>query len=135
MQTEYGEVPGFKNWWAEKQDTMRNDGAMRLLNEKRRMTVHVQPVQPHAVVNVSITEHITISDSVSIVITHADGTVERQESEPTPSSVPARTEMIVEPKWQWYFDELPEKDIVTFCKEHIAKLDALVEECESRFTP
>jgi hypothetical protein len=133
MQTEYGGVPGFKKWWAEKQDTMRSDGAMRLLNEKRRMTVHVQPVRPHAKVNVSITEHITISDSASIVITHADGTVERQESEPEPkpSSVPPRTETTTE--WLWYFDELPEKDIVVVCKEHISKLDALVEECESRF--
>ncbi len=56
------------------------------------------------------------------------------ESEPTPSTVPARTEAITEPEWQWYFDELPEKDIVTVCKEHIAKLDTIVEECESRFT-
>jgi len=68
---------------------------------------------------------------VSIVITRADGTIERWEWEPTPSPVPAKTEAIT--KWRWYFEELPEKDVVTVCKEHIAKLDTLVEECESRF--
>lgn len=72
-------------------------------------------------------------DCLSIVFTRADDTVERQESEPTASSVPARTETTID--WLWYFDELPEKDVVAVCKEHIAKLDALMEECESRFTP
>jgi len=48
--------------------------------------------------------------------------------------MPAKTETKTESEWQWYFDELPEKDIVTVCKKHIAKLDIIVEECESRFS-
>jgi hypothetical protein len=35
--------------------------------------------------------------------------------------------------WRWYFDELPDRDVVTFCEEHGVKLDALVAECEYRF--
>lgn len=67
MQTEYSKVPRFKKWWAEKHDTMRDDSAMRLLNEKRRMTIHIQNNRPNAVANGSITENLTISDSASIV--------------------------------------------------------------------
>ena len=132
MQKEYDKISGFKQWWSEKQEKMRSDDAMKLLNEKRVMTIHTQPVRPRAQVNVTIKEHITVSDSVSIVITHTDGTVDRRESELTPPSVPAKTEGNTE--WRWYFDELPKKDVLTLCKEHIAKLDALVKECESRFT-
>lgn len=134
MQREFDKVTGFKDWYKEIQAKLQSDDTVKLLKDKRDVTIHQQPVRLHAHVNVSITEHIAISDSVSVVITRADGTVERLESEPSPSHVPDRTETIVEPEWQWYFDELPEKDIVTVSKEHIAKLDTIVEECESRFS-
>lgn len=134
MQKEFDKVSGFKDWYKEIQAKLQSDDTMKLLKDKRDVTIHQQPVRPHAHVNVSITEHIVLSDSASIVITRANGTVERLESKPSPSPVPDRTETITEPEWQWYFDELPEKDIVTVCKEHIAKLDTIVEECESRFS-
>ena len=133
MQKEFDKVSGFKNWYKNIQAKLQSDDTMKLLKDKRDVTIHQQPVRPHAHVNVSITEHMVLGDSASIVITRADGTVERLESEPTPSTEPARTKAITDPEWQWYFDELPEKDIVTVCKEHIAKLDTIVEECECRF--
>jgi hypothetical protein len=132
MQREFDNVRGFKEWYNEKQSEMQNDETMRLLNDKRVMTIHQQPVRPRAHVNISISEHVTISESISIVITRADGTVERRESEPTPPPAPAETEATTE--WRWYFDELPEKDVVTVCEEHIVKLETLVAECESQFT-
>ena len=97
------------------------------------MTIHRQPVRPCGCVDVIINEHITVSEDLSVVIIRADGTVERRESKPKPSHTPVRTEVITE--WRWYFDELPEGDVVTVCEEHIAKLEALVAECESLFVP
>jgi len=132
MQREFDKVSGFKEWYAEKQAKMQSDKAMKLLNDKRVMTIHQQLVRPRAHVNVCISEHVTVSESISIVVTRADGTVERRESESMPPSAPARTEVTTE--WRWYFDELPEKDVVTVCEEHIVKLETLVAECESRFT-
>lgn len=134
MQKEFDKVFGFKDWYEEIQATLQSDDAMRLLRDKRDITIHQQPVRPRAHVNVSITERIALSDSMSIVITRADGTIERQESEPTPGPMPAKTETKPESEWQWYFDELPERDIVTVCEEHIGKLDIIVRECESRFS-
>ncbi len=131
MQKEYDNISGFKQWWSEKQENVRNDHAMNLLNEKRVMTIHTQPVRPRAQVNVIMKEHIITTDSVSIVITHADGAVDRRESEPAPPPKPAKTENNIE--WRWYFAELPKQDILTLCKEHLTKLGTLVKECESRF--
>jgi len=132
MQKEFGKVSDFKDWYTEKQSMMRSDETMRLLNNKRVMTIHQQPIRPRAHVKVSISEHITISESILIVITHADGTVERRESKPKLPPTPAKTEVTTE--WRWYFDKLPEKDVVTVCEEYIAKLEALVAECKSLFT-
>jgi hypothetical protein len=132
MQKEFDKPPGFEKWYSEKQAKMQSDEIMKLLNEKRVMTIHQQPVRPRAHVNVRVSEHVVVSESISIVITHANGTIERRESEPTPPRRPAETEATME--WRWYFDELPWKDIVTLCQEQIVKLETLVTECESRFT-
>lgn len=134
MQKEFDKISGFKGWYKEIQAKLQCDDTTRLLKNKRDITIHRQPVRLHAHVNVSITERVALSDSMSIVITRTDGTVERRESEPTPPPMPTKTETKTESEWQWYFDELPEKDAVTICKEHIAKLDIIVEECESRFS-
>jgi len=37
---------------------MQSDEVMRLLSDKRVMTIHQQPVRPHAHVNVGIREHL-----------------------------------------------------------------------------
>jgi len=131
MQKEFDKAPNFDKWYSEKQAKMQRDETMRLLNEKRVMTIHQQPVRPRAHVNVGISEQLVIGESISIVITHANGTIERRESEPTPPPRPAETEVTTE--WRWYFDELPERDVVTLCQEQIVKLETLVTECESRF--
>lgn len=132
MQTEFGKVLGFEEWYAKKQSEMQNDETMRLLNDKRVMTIHQQPVRPQAHVNIGITEHVTISAGVSIVITRVDGTIERRESEPTSPPASAKSEVTIE--WRWYFNELPEKDVVVLCEKHMVKLETLVAECESLFS-
>ena len=131
MRREFDKVPGFKHWYEEIQAKLQGDDTMRLLRDKRDITIHQQPVRPHARLNVSITERIILSDSMSVVITRADGAVERQESKATP--VPPLAKAASQAQWRWYFDELPERDVVTVCGEHIAKLEMIVEECESRF--
>ncbi len=141
MQREFSATPGFKKWYDEK--NLGSDETMTFFNNKRVMTIHQQPVQPGAHVNVSISGQVILSSkSISAVVTHADGTVERIESEPTPEKgrksglmpppEPTKTEVTTE--WRWYLDDLPEKDVVTVCEEYIAKLETLVAECESLFS-
>jgi hypothetical protein len=135
MQKEFDKVVGFKDWYVDKQHHMESDNTMKLLNNKRIMTIHQQPIQPRAHVDVALHGVSNFSGSLSMVIIRADGTIERRESEPTPppaSTAQIRTDTTVE--WRWYFYELPDEDVVTVCDEHIAKLESLVVECESLFT-
>ena len=101
MKTEFDKATGFGDWKNETLSKIEKCDAMKFFNDKRKKTIHIQPVRPHAQVNVDIAEHMPLSDSVSIVLTHPDGTVERRESETTLSSVPAKNETITE--WLWYF--------------------------------
>jgi len=131
MQNEFRHVSGFDDWYADKQTQMEKDELMKVLKNRRNLTVHQKSLRPHALVKVNLYERITVSESVSISIKHADGTEERRDfpSEPKPPipAVPTTTE------WLWYFDELPNVDIVTVCTEYVGKLESLVNECVSRF--
>ena len=135
MQNEFGEVPGFVDWYSVQEDRMKVDDRMKLLITKRTMTIHQKPVQPRALVSVSITEQpITITDGVSVVVTRADGTVERYDSAPSKQPpTPAKTETVVQ--WHWFFDEVSDIDVITLCQECMAKLEPIVLECEQRFRP
>ena len=131
MQREFDKAPGFRHWYEERQAKLQADDTMRLLKDKRDITVHRESISPDARITVSVAEFMIVSDSMSVVITQADGAVERQESHSTP--VPLPTKAKTGTHWQWYFAELPDKDIVTVCEEHSAKLSITVQECESRF--
>ena len=132
MQKEFHKIPGFKEYYAKKRCEMKQDETMNLMNSKRVMTIHNQPVHPRANIGVNISETVTISESLSVVLTREDGTTERSEPEPTPPPPPSGTKVTA--KWLWYFDELPDKDIISVCEEHIDKLGTLVAECESHFS-
>lgn len=129
MQKELNKTPDFKKWYAEKQSKMQNDKTMKFLNDKRRMTIHEQAVRPRAHVNAHVSGKLTFSPSLSAIIIRGNGSVEKKKLKSTFSpSKSTETETIM--KWRWYFNELPEKDVVTVCEEYIAKLESLVVELE-----
>lgn len=129
MQKEFNKVSRFADWYQVQQGKMKADDKMKLLNTKRTMTIHQQPVQPHAHVNVSISERVITTASISMIVTRADGTVERYNSAPPePPPTPTKNETTVQ--WRWYFDEIPDIDVVTVCQECMTKLEAIVSECE-----
>jgi len=140
MKEEFGETPGFKEWYEKKQEVMKQDGDMKFFNEKRRMTIHIEPIRPRARVDVTI--YVPTANIIASALppTVTDGTIERRvEPEPTLSPVtPVSNETKAEGKavteWRWYFEELPDKDVVTACEEHLKKLETLVAECESLFS-
>ncbi len=133
MQTEFSKVLGFNQWYKNKQTEMENDSTMNIMNNKRRMTIHVTPViaTEHTNINISLQLNIP-SPSVSIEVRNSHGNVvEQRESRsepPPPHSAPKVTTETL-----WYFEELPNTDVLTLCKKYIDYLDALVSECESRF--
>lgn len=132
MQKEFGNVPGFADWYDVQKGKMITDDKMKILDDKRDVTIHQKPIRPRAQVDVRITEHITMTDSVSVLVVRADGTVERHNSMPSPPPpAPTKTESTVE--WRWYFDEIPDMDVITVCREHISKLESIVAECERLF--
>ncbi len=134
MKSEFDKVPGLESWYSAQETQMRSDNTMRFLLEQRNISLKQRPIQPQGITKVSFTEYLTVSSSLSIVVTHADGTEEKSESRSEPSPLPKPTEVAIEQSW--YFSELPEdsNEVVAICEAHITKLEQLVSECESKFT-
>ena len=74
MQNEYHNILGFDKWYSIQQDKMKADDKMKILDAKRDVTIHQESVSPRAHVDVHITEHITLTESVSVQVIRADGT-------------------------------------------------------------
>jgi hypothetical protein len=133
MKSEFDKVPGFDSWYADKEAKMRSDSTMKFLLEQRNISLKQKPVQPHGNTKITISEHLTVSDSWVVIEHYPDGTQKKFESQSEPPLPPKPTEVTTEQSW--YFSELPEgnNEVVAVCEAHISKLEQLVNECESKF--
>lgn len=132
MQNEFSQVSGFKEWYNEKGANMKTDSSMKFLNDKRVMSIHLEQIRPHAKATVSLTARIKTNVSISALIKRTNGTVERLEPVAETNAPPSTETPPPTARWRWYFDEIPDKDVVTLGLEYIGKLEALVAEWESR---
>jgi hypothetical protein len=135
MQTEYAERPGFTEWWTKKQTELRADPDMDMFNEKRVITIHKSSLRVRAEHKVEMTAIVRPRASLEITVIRADGRSERV----TPREPFRRRWFRHLPRWRpykvatWFFDDVPDRDLMSLCERHLAKLRAVVEECSSLF--
>lgn len=124
MQKEFSDIADFKTWFNSRQISMKNDPVMSFMNEKRVMTIHLEPVKPRALVKQNITATVHTVSSISIVVTRNDVTVEKRS---TPADSPTKSSEQSEntQEWFWYFEEIKNKDVLTVCDEYLSKLEAM----------
>jgi hypothetical protein len=84
---------GYRRWHDAKFETLRNKHPIfEYLAERRNFIVHQEPEQTNAQVSVAIEISVKASMAVSLTVTRADGTVERDEpvSKPATNNVPPK---------------------------------------------
>ena len=133
MKKEFDKIPGFTEWYSKREEEMETNARMKLLKDKRNITVHQQPVQPSAHVNVGLGGTVTLTSSLSATIIRAGGTVE-QHNLKSPKLPPTPAKMETPIQWRWYFSEITDIDVVAVCQECMTKLEAMVAKCEQRFS-
>ena len=151
--SEYGDArdtqgtSGFQAWFDREWSNLRKNNDIDFLIEARNATIHERPVRPSATYSEHLGETIGVRNSVSWVLTRADGSVAKGES------IDARTAESEQKKpetrsfTKYYFTTLPprrrrthrpvpdppSKDVVTVCAEGLAALDRFVAKAEARF--
>ena len=132
LQKEYDKTAGFKSWYEQQRERMKSDETMKVLHDKRVVTTHREPLAPQAHVNIAISDTITISDSVQVVMHDSTGNeASRIEAERPSKQAPEPKSSTAE--WKWYFDEIPGRDLLSVCTEYLGKMDTLVTQCETIF--
>jgi hypothetical protein len=134
-QTEYGARPGFKEWWTKKQAELRADLDMVMFNEKRRITIHKSSLKLRAAHRVEMTAAIQPIGSLEMTVIRADG---RSIKVSPRHRFRRRLRMLprLRPTYKvatWFFDDVPDRDLMSLSESHLAKLRAIVEECTSLF--
>ena len=132
MENEFKGNADFHRWHRSKESAVKGNKKMETLLKKRIMTVHLFPVQPKAQVKATFTSQIRISSSALAVVKSDDGASQRIESSGQKSSQPAvKNEDKV--TFKWYFEEIPDVDVITACTQCLVELETIVSECEKKF--
>ena len=132
LQAELADRPGFRDWYADAQERMRNDARMRFFVEKRDYVIHVANVATPAKVDVRITDHVYLTDSLRIEVIQDGKVVETRDAGPPPPPRLTPDETSVE--WRRYFPEYPDVDASALCEEQLEKLSGIVREAVARFS-
>ena len=138
MQKEYSKIQDFENWYQVKQEELKSNDRMKLLDSMRVITIHKTSIHPRAQIYASIEETVWATDEIHAVVIHADGTVENSDLknsakiELPPEAINTPKELI-DDKWLWFFKEYPKTDIMTICNECLILMGNIVSECELKF--
>ena len=99
---------------------------VRFFKDKRDISIHANPVSPSATINVSVTDTLHLSDSVSATIVRNDGTIEEiPATPPTSSPTPAKSESTV--TYEYFFkDWNGSDDVISLSGRYVAQLESIV---------
>jgi len=121
MRKQYRHVPGFSQWYCERQIEMQADPELKYLNDLRVEAVHTEPTGLGATRQGTFTADAVIA-SPALVAEQPQVAPEAQEH--TASGV--RTV-------RRFLPEFHGMDVVPFCDAQLQKLESLLDECERLF--
>jgi len=99
---------------------------VKFFKEKRNVSIHEKLVSPSGKFNLSAGESLSLSESVSVTITRADGSTEAAELVETPAP-PVSIESDVSATFEYFFDDWPgSEDVITLCKRYLNEVEAIV---------
>ena len=125
--------PEFRSWLNTIKAKLTDNEKTNLLKTKRNLNIHKGPVKPRAEISTSIQESVSAIDHLTLKIVHADGTIEKFEDLDNAVSISVSPEILSEDKWLWYFDNYPDLDVISICKECLTIMEEIVAEYETKF--
>lgn len=124
MQKEYDKVSGFKEWYAVKQNIMRDNDVMKILLDKRNMTVHQKTINTLEKTVIHVRETISLS---SVAIATAEDRIRVKGVTKKPGSTEIRKEIL------WFYNYDDSFDVVNISEQQIGFFEELIVECELKF--
>jgi hypothetical protein len=98
---------------------------IKFLKDKRDINIHARPITPLASVEVSVSDTLHLSESVSCTIEYADGRREDRTAVSSSEVKPEGTTTTV--SYMYFFDDWNgSEDLLTLCSTYITDVEAIV---------
>lgn len=136
MQKEFSHKSGFTTWYKIKQQKFALYPIMKLMNDKRVISIHTQPIRPRKETHVKFLNTVTLTEDFVAFVLHADGTSEIRQTnnKELNKQTILDTDNKPEVSHLWYFDDIPDQDVVSIAKGYLDLLRETTIECVSKYS-
>ena len=109
-----------------------NEPVVKFLFEKRNITIHRTGPSVRAEIQANITEKISISESVSVIVRDEAGNIKQQShtkqneeehAQPSESTI----------KTKWFFEDYPQREVPDVCHSLLEKMKDFVNKIQGKF--
>ena len=128
MQKEMSGNSLFAEWYKKEQDKMSNDELLHYFNSLRTITIHEKTVRPRKEVHISHKDSLTMNDTITMFIVHADGLSDIKQVKDLDKPISKDESNDSEVKHLWYFEDNNDNDLITLCEKYVKKLVDLVDD-------
>jgi hypothetical protein len=105
---------------------------LKHFKDKRDINIHCEPVETNRQIEVTVTEHVNVSESLRIEIRREDGSVEVREHKDDPTPIkPHSDESTIEIKY--YFDDWSgQEDVINLSESYLVALEGFVTDGQTK---
>lgn len=103
------------------EDAVKQYPQIRFFKDKRDLNIHTEPVATDLTIDMFMSDTISVSDSVSIELRKADGTVEKVDYK-TPIHEPS-TETGPKILFRHVFNDIPGQDVLDLSRKYLDELE------------
>ncbi len=102
---------------------------LRFFRDKRDINIHIEPIKPLAHYNLTASETLHLSGSLSITVRDKDGNIKQQYSSNEPKPKPKKPETPAALEIKYKFDNwVGSEDILTLCQMYIQELEDVIKD-------
>jgi hypothetical protein len=122
----------FINFFDNEFKNLVREPVVKLLFEKRNITIHRTSPSVRAEIQASITETISISEGVSVIVRDEYGNIKQQShtkqneeerAQPSESTI----------KTKWFFEDYPQREVPDVCHDLLEKMKDFVNKIHGKF--
>lgn len=111
---------------------LKNESVVKLLFEKRNITIHRTSPSVRGEIQATITEKISISESVSVIVPDKDGNIKQQSNTKENKEEHTKpSERIISTKW--FFEDYPQREVPDVCHSLLEKMKDFAKKIYEKF--
>ena len=140
MKAEFGDLPGWTQWYESKKPSSAIRDLLKKMNEVRVRATKTEPLKTRTLANVTIPPEEVTPKVLAFLEAGAVGQVRLEPIDPTNTvfSVKVDGEVLAKAHLKTSEHVLPEfqgRDSKDICREYLSELERLVSECQAKFKP